>query len=94
MAAQPCKTCRGTGISGVTVTGHIAGDCDQCGGRGFLGVDPAEPCSAAPGTLLKIATIQARYEAGLPFWHDADKYEQDELPASHILLDDDEDNDE
>jgi len=42
---------------------------------GELGVDPRSPTTAKPGSPEKVATLAARYAAGLPLWHNADCYD-------------------
>lgn len=37
-----------------------------------LGIDPAVPTGAKPGSEAKVITLAARYAAGLPLWHDED----------------------
>lgn len=44
-----------------------------------LGIDPAEPTHAKPGSEDKVMTLAARYAAGLPLWHQDDCY--DHTPA-------------
>jgi len=48
-----------------------------------LGVDPTKPTNAKPGSPEKVLMLAARYAAGLPLWHEKDRYdhgpdEQDE----------------
>ena len=40
-----------------------------------LGVDPAAPTGAKPGSDEKVMTLAARYAAGLPLWHNSDCYD-------------------
>lgn len=37
-----------------------------------LGINPAEPTQAKPGSQDKVAMLAARYAAGLPLWHSDD----------------------
>lgn len=37
-----------------------------------LGIDPASPTLAKPGSEEKVCMLAARYAAGLPLWHDSD----------------------
>lgn len=37
-----------------------------------LGINPALPTAAKPGSEQKVFTLAARYAAGLPLWHDED----------------------
>ncbi|UPA22553.1 hypothetical protein K8942_05925 [Candidatus Peribacteria bacterium] len=37
-----------------------------------LGIDPRNPTRAKPGSETKILTLAARYQSGLPLWHDED----------------------
>ncbi len=37
-----------------------------------LGIDPACPTEAKPGSEAKVVMLAARYAAGLPLWHDED----------------------
>lgn len=36
-------------------------------------VNPAKPSLAEPGTSEKVIMLAARYAAGLPLWHEADR---------------------
>lgn len=40
-----------------------------------LGIDPAAPTTAKPGTEEKVLMLAARYAAGVPLWHDEDCYD-------------------
>lgn len=40
-----------------------------------LGLDPANPTGAKPGSEEKVLMLAARYAAGLPLWHDDDCYD-------------------
>lgn len=40
-----------------------------------LGINPAAPTQAKPGSQDKVAMLAARYAAGLPLWHDEDCYD-------------------
>ncbi len=40
-----------------------------------IGVDPAQPTVAKPGSEEKVLTLAARYAAGLPLWHTEDRYD-------------------
>lgn len=40
-----------------------------------LGIDPVQPTLARPGSQEKVATLAARYAAGLPLWHEDDCYD-------------------
>ena len=40
-----------------------------------LGVDPAQPTDAKPGSEDKVLMLAARYAAGLPLWHTEDRYD-------------------
>lgn len=40
-----------------------------------LGIDPAQPTDAKPGSEDKVMTLAARYAAGLPLWHTEDRYD-------------------
>ena len=40
-----------------------------------LGVDPARPTDAKPGSEEKVLMLAARYAAGLPLWHTEDRYD-------------------
>lgn len=50
-----------------------------------VGVDPKVPTDAKPGSDDKVLMLAARYAAGLPLWHEEDRY--DHSPAN---LDEDE----
>lgn len=47
-----------------------------------LGIDPAAPTTAKPGSEEKVLMLAARYAAGLPLWNDNDCY--DHGPAIRI----------
>jgi len=38
-------------------------------------VDPNIPTDAKPGSDDKVVMLAARYAAGLPLWHDSDRYD-------------------
>lgn len=40
-----------------------------------LGINPAQPTNAKPGSDDKVMMLAARYAAGLPLWHEADRYD-------------------
>jgi hypothetical protein len=40
-----------------------------------LGIDPAAPTEAKPGSEAKVLMLAARYAAGVPLWHDKDCYD-------------------
>jgi hypothetical protein len=40
-----------------------------------LGINPAQPTNAKPGSDDKVLMLAARYAAGLPLWHDSDRYD-------------------
>lgn len=40
-----------------------------------LGINPADPTAAKPGSEAKVLMLAARYAAGLPLWHDNDCYD-------------------
>lgn len=40
-----------------------------------LGIDPAQPTDAKPGSEDKVLMLAARYAAGLPLWHTEDRYD-------------------
>lgn len=40
-----------------------------------LGIDPAQPTDAKPGSEDKVLMLAARYSAGLPLWHNDDRYD-------------------
>lgn len=37
-----------------------------------MGLDPAAPTKAKPGSEEKVVMLSARYAAGLPLWHNED----------------------
>ncbi len=39
-----------------------------------MGINPAKPTQARPGTEQKVLMLEARYAAGMPLWHDEDSY--------------------
>ncbi|MCA9096103.1 MAG: hypothetical protein KDA68_21635 [Planctomycetaceae bacterium] len=40
-----------------------------------MGIDPARPTKARPGSEAKVIMLSARYAAGLPLWNNDDCYE-------------------
>ena len=48
-----------------------------------LGIDPETPTQAKPGSEEKVLMLSARYAAGLPLWHNSDRY--DHAPGQSIL---------
>lgn len=40
-----------------------------------LGINPAQPTAAKPGSDDKVLMLAARYAAGLPLWHESDRYD-------------------
>lgn len=40
-----------------------------------MGIDPARPTKARPGSEAKVIMLSARYAAGLPLWNNEDCYE-------------------
>jgi hypothetical protein len=40
-----------------------------------LGINPAQPTTAKPGSDDKVMMLAARYAAGLPLWHESDRYD-------------------
>ncbi len=40
-----------------------------------LGIDPAAPTAAKPGSEEKVLMLAARYAAGVPLWHNRDCYD-------------------
>lgn len=40
-----------------------------------LGIDPQIPTDAKPGSDDKVVMLAARYAAGLPLWHNSDRYD-------------------
>ena len=40
-----------------------------------LGINPAQPTNAKPGSDDKVLMLAARYAAGLPLWHESDRYD-------------------
>lgn len=55
------------------------GDYDEFFNEEFefhdLGVDPNIPTDAKPGSDDKVVMLAARYAAGLPLWHNDDRYD-------------------
>ena len=39
------------------------------------GLDPNTPTDAKPGSDDKVVMLAARYAAGLPLWHNSDRYD-------------------
>lgn len=53
--------------------------CPACGGSGWIGIDPAKPTTAIPGSAAKNAVLAVRYAAGKSLWHADDAtYEKDD----------------
>lgn len=50
-----------------------------------LDVDPQIPTDAKPGSDDKVLMLTARYAAGLPLWHNSDRY--DHGPSDEVDLD-------
>jgi len=48
-----------------------------------LGIDPETPTQAKPGSEEKVLMLSARYAAGLPLWHNSDRY--DHAPGQSAL---------
>lgn len=48
-----------------------------------LGIDPETPTQAKPGSEEKVLMLSARYAAGLPLWHNRDRY--DHAPGHSII---------
>lgn len=40
-----------------------------------LGINPQTPTQAKPGSEQKVLMLSARYAAGLPLWHNSDRYD-------------------
>lgn len=63
-----------------------------------IGVDPAQPTVAKPGSEEKVLMLAARYAAGLPLWHSEDRYDHgpgqseplDGVRDDEFVLDEDE----
>ena len=54
--------------------GESGDQCDEYEEVDFttVGVDPALPTKAKPGSEEKVLMLSARYAAGLPLWHNSD----------------------
>lgn len=48
-----------------------------------LGINPEDPTQAKPGSEEKVLMLSARYAAGLPLWHNKDRY--DHAPGQSTL---------
>ncbi|MBD3674824.1 MAG: hypothetical protein HUJ26_15000 [Planctomycetaceae bacterium] len=48
-----------------------------------LGINPETPTQAKPGSEEKVLMLSARYAAGLPLWHNRDRY--DHAPGQSII---------
>lgn len=48
-----------------------------------LGINPEDPTQAKPGSEEKVLMLSARYAAGLPLWHNNDRY--DHAPGQSTL---------
>jgi hypothetical protein len=71
--ATECPNCKGDGWAPrhqwrTTVVQY----CDECGGVGFLGIDPSVPTVCSPGSREKVAILTARRNAGFYLWNNAD----------------------
>ena len=53
-----------------------------------LGVDPAAPTAAKPGSEEKVMMLAARYAAGLPLWHLDDCYDHGPGSVGNLIVDD------
>ena len=53
-----------------------------------LGVDPASPTAAKPGSEEKVMMLAARYAAGLPLWHNDDCYDHGPGSVGNLIVDD------
>ena len=49
-----------------------------------LGIDPGLPTEAKPGSEQKVLMLAARYAAGLPLWHNDDRYDHGPAALSGI----------
>ena len=52
-----------------------------------LGVDPASPTAAKPGSEEKVMMLAARYAAGLPLWHNDDCYDHGPGSVGNLFVD-------
>ena len=52
-----------------------------------LGVDPAAPTAAKPGSEEKVMMLAARYAAGLPLWHSDDCYDHGPGSVGNLFVD-------
>ena len=52
-----------------------------------LGVDPAGPTAAKPGSEEKVMMLAARYAAGLPLWHSDDCYDHGPGSVGNLFVD-------
>ncbi|MDA1231372.1 MAG: hypothetical protein O2856_11410 [Planctomycetota bacterium] len=53
-----------------------------------LGVDPAAPTAAKPGSEEKVMMLAARYAAGLSLWHSDDCYDHGPGSVGNLFVDD------
>ena len=53
-----------------------------------LGVDPAAPTAAKPGSEEKVMMLAALYAAGLPLWHSDDCYDHGPGSVGNLFVDD------
>lgn len=51
-----------------------------------LGIDPAAPTTAKPGSEEKVLMLAARYAAGVPLWHNRDCYDHGPGEAGMRML--------
>lgn len=66
----PCPQCETTGFKNPQKTS--SGLRQRCGGIGYHGIDPFQPCRNERGTNARVGVYAARYRAGLPIFNDAD----------------------
>lgn len=50
-----------------------------------LGIDPAAPTVAKPGSEEKVLMLAARYAAGVPLWHEKDCYDHSPGGISRLI---------
>lgn len=84
--ATRCEDCFGRGHTPQVSAGGLPSvSCDACGGRGWFDIKPCQPTQAPPGTVEKVAVMQARYANGQEIFNPADACHQSDNGVWHML---------
>ena len=67
-----CGYCGGTGIEGARQAGFQVITCSHCRGDGWFGISSRSRTTAMPGSDVRIAVMQVRYNQQQPLWHPDD----------------------